>query len=204
MLHRLAWVSVFAIGSTPFAALADKDDTGASGSAPFSVTVDQSTLQADPTHISPVSFTVVFSTAIDPATFTASDMKITGTSSGAIAAPPTTLDNITWDVSVFATSPGTIIATLPADAVTDLALNANASSTSTDNLAFLISILAHGRKLPMHSCGLICRFWLAIASNIRVTNQDFVCALSKTRQSEDYKKGFDGVCNLQFKALEHR
>ena len=133
-LHHLAWASVFAIGNIPFAALADTDDTGTSGNAPFSVTVDQSTSQADPTHISPVSFTVVFSTAIDPTTFTASDIKITGTSSGAIAAPPTTLDNITWDVSVFATSPGTIIATLPADAVTDLALNGNTSSTSTDNL----------------------------------------------------------------------
>jgi hypothetical protein len=97
------------------------------------VTINQAVAQADPTNASPVNFTVVFSKAITPATFTASDVTITGTATGVVVQIPTTSDNITWTVPVTVTGPGTIIATIAANRVQDPATNNNTASTSTDN-----------------------------------------------------------------------
>lgn len=96
------------------------------------VTINQSGGQIDPTNNSTINFTIVFSEAINPATFTASDIVLSGTGTGIIGTP-TTSDNITWTVPVTATSNGTIIASLAASTVTDVNGNINLVATSTDN-----------------------------------------------------------------------
>ena len=97
------------------------------------VTIDQAIGQADPIGVNPMNFTVVFSEPIDPTTFTASDILFSGTSIGVVAAPPTSLDNITWTVAAFASAPGTIIATIPSNAIMNLTVRTNSASTSVDN-----------------------------------------------------------------------
>jgi hypothetical protein len=96
------------------------------------VTINQSAGQADPTNNAALSFTVVFSEAINPATFTAADISLSGTGVATVGTP-TTSDNITWTVPVTATGNGTIIASLAASVVTDVNSNPNLLSTSTDN-----------------------------------------------------------------------
>ena len=98
------------------------------------VTINQASGQNDPTDAVPISFTVVFSEAINPATFTTGDINQTGTASG-ITWSLSTSDNITWTLSATAvTAPGTLIPTIPASAVQDPAQNNSAASTSTDNI----------------------------------------------------------------------
>ena len=100
---------------------------------PPSVTINQAVGQADPTGSTPINFTVVFSEAINPATFTGADVTITGTA-GATTVTLTTSDNITWNAAVSGlTSAGTVIASIAANAVQDLAGEDNTASTSTDN-----------------------------------------------------------------------
>jgi hypothetical protein len=96
------------------------------------VTINQSVGQNDPTNNSTINFTVVFSEAINPVTFTAGDVVLSGTGTGTVGTP-TTSDNITWTVPVTATGSGTIIASLAASTVTDVNGNINLVATSTDN-----------------------------------------------------------------------
>lgn len=97
-----------------------------------SVTINQSVGQNDPTNISAMNFTVIFSEAINPSSFTASDITFSGTGSATVGTPTTT-DNITWTLPVTATAGGTIIASIEAGTVTDIAGNPNTASTSIDN-----------------------------------------------------------------------
>jgi len=102
--------------------------------APISVTIDQAIGQADPTNSLPINFTIVFSQAIDPATFAGSDVTITGTAGGTKTVTLTTSDNITWNAAVNgATSSGTVIASLTAGVIADPVGILNTASTSTDN-----------------------------------------------------------------------
>jgi hypothetical protein len=95
-------------------------------------TINQSVGQNDPTNNSTINFTVVFSEAINPVTFTAGDVVLSGTGTGTVGTP-TTSDNITWTVPVTATGSGTIIASLATSTVTDVNGNINLVATSTDN-----------------------------------------------------------------------
>jgi hypothetical protein len=104
-----------------------------SSQAQTTTTINLAPGQANPTNISPVNFEVVFGEKMDPATFSSSDIMITGTSANATAATPITLDSISWIVSVFTTSPGTITAFLPAGLVTSFTLNTNLASTTSGN-----------------------------------------------------------------------
>ncbi|HNP76818.1 MAG TPA: T9SS type A sorting domain-containing protein [Cyclobacteriaceae bacterium] len=97
------------------------------------VTINQAVAQSDPTNVSPINFTAVFTEAINPATFTAADITVGGTSASASAGSPTTSDNITWNIPVTATADGTVIVSLAAAKVTDVVGNNNTASTSTDN-----------------------------------------------------------------------
>ncbi len=95
------------------------------------VTVNQATTQADPAVTPTITFTAAFS---EPVTgFTGSDVAFAGTAPGSktatVTGGPTTY---TVTVTGMAAS-GTVIASIPAGVVTDLAGNANAASTSTDN-----------------------------------------------------------------------
>ena len=94
-----------------------------------SVTINQSVGQVDPTNVSPVSFTVVFS---EPVTdFAAGDVTLTGSATHGV--PVVTGSGTTYTVAVPVTSAGTVTATVAAGTAHDAVGNANTASTSTDN-----------------------------------------------------------------------
>lgn len=107
------------------------------------VTVNQSSSQTDPANTQPVSFSIVFSEAIDTSTFTVSDIDQTGS----------TASGISWSIvdsgdhrnfTLFATATdnnGLVVAALPGGRVNDLAGNLNNASTSTDNQVTLNDII---------------------------------------------------------------
>ncbi|MBN2353736.1 MAG: chitobiase/beta-hexosaminidase C-terminal domain-containing protein [Spirochaetales bacterium] len=100
------------------------------GTAP-TVTVDQAGGQADPTHTSPVNFTVVFSESVSD--FATGDVTITGTAGGSKTATVTG-SGTTYNVAVTGmTTDGTIIASIAAGAAHDAVGNASSASTSGDN-----------------------------------------------------------------------
>ncbi|AUP80179.1 hypothetical protein [Flavivirga eckloniae] len=98
------------------------------------ISIDQATNQRDPTNIDSAEFTVVFSEAIDPATFTVDDITISGTT-GTITTGPTSTDNITWNFIVTGmTDNDIVVATIDEDTVTTVDGTINEASTSTDNM----------------------------------------------------------------------
>lgn len=98
-----------------------------------SVTLNQASTQADPTNVDSAEFTVVFSEAVDPATFTSVDIVLTGTS-GTVTSGPTTTDNITWSFIVSGMTDGdTVIASIPDSSVQTPLLANFQQSYSTDN-----------------------------------------------------------------------
>ena len=99
-----------------------------------SASVNQAVGQSDPTNNPAINFTVVFSEPINPTTFASADITNSGSASGLTWTTPTTSDNITWAISTSAiVTDGTVIPSVEAVKVTDLAGNDNVSSTSTDN-----------------------------------------------------------------------
>jgi hypothetical protein len=98
------------------------------------VTVNQKSGQADPTNATPVEFDVVFSEAINPATFTTGDITQNGTATGITWTITDSGDATTFYLRATAvTGTGTIIPSL-ADSVAQTADGANNNaSTATDN-----------------------------------------------------------------------
>ncbi len=95
------------------------------------VTIDQAVAQVDPTSVSPINFTVVFSEAVTG--FATGDVSITGTAGGTKTATVSGAGT-TYNVAVSGmVSSGTVIANVGAAVATDAAGNGNAASTSTDN-----------------------------------------------------------------------
>src|SRR6185437_9003219 len=105
------------------------------------VTINQAAGQADPTNVSPIHFTAVFS---EPVTgFTGSDVSLSGTAGATTASVSQSgpLDGTTYDIAVSGmTSDGTVIASIPAgsnppssNGAQDAAGNGNQASTSTDH-----------------------------------------------------------------------
>ena len=114
-------------------AASDSVSTITYNASPLTVTINQGATQADPSNTVPVVFTVVFSSAVDPTTFTAADLVRNGTGNSLTWSLATT-DNITWTASVTAIGvTGTIIPTINSGAVSDSFGNTNSASTSTDN-----------------------------------------------------------------------
>jgi serine protease AprX len=95
------------------------------------VSINQAVGQADPTNVSPMNFTVIFS---EPVTgFSRSGVTISGTTGGTKTVMVTG-GPMTYNVAVIdMTSSGTVIAALSAGAAQDSAGNWNTASTSTDN-----------------------------------------------------------------------
>jgi hypothetical protein len=95
-----------------------------------SVTINQAGSQADPTAVSPINFTVVFS---EPVTgFATGDVAIGGTA-GATAAIVTG-SGATYNVAVSGMQgSGTVFASIPAGVAADAAGNPNRPSNSSDN-----------------------------------------------------------------------
>ncbi|HVK13319.1 MAG TPA: Calx-beta domain-containing protein [Gemmataceae bacterium] len=104
-----------------------------------SVTIDQAVGQPDPTN-GPVVFDVHFSEPM--AGFTADDISFAGTT---IPGTPTVViggSGADYTVTVTGlTGEGLVVASIPAGAVTDLAGNPVAASTSTDNSVFLDNVV---------------------------------------------------------------
>jgi Bacterial Ig-like domain len=94
------------------------------------VTMNQAAGQADPTSISPVSFTGVFSEVVYG--LTASDITFSGTAGATTVTIVGSGPTYTFNVSGMPRS-GTVIASIGAGQVTDTAGNTNTASTSTDN-----------------------------------------------------------------------
>lgn len=97
------------------------------------VTVEQSLGQNDPTNNDALSYVVTFSEEINPTTFSASDLTLTGTGTGGIIGTPTTVDNIIWTIPVTADTDGTYILSLPANSIKDATWNFNTASSSIDH-----------------------------------------------------------------------
>ncbi|MHB9036143.1 MAG: Ig-like domain-containing protein, partial [Armatimonadota bacterium] len=101
------------------------------------VTINQADApQADPTNISPVNFTAVFSESVTGFGDSAGDVYIAKTS-GLTGTPvaAVTGSGTTYNIAVSGvTGQGTLTVTIPADVAVDAAAQKNAASTSTDNL----------------------------------------------------------------------
>ena len=96
------------------------------------VTINQAAGQADPTNVSPVVFTVVFSEPVNG--FTTGDVVLTGSTVSGTLIANVSGTGPTYTVSVTGmTGTGTVVVSIPASAATDPAGNSNAASTSTDN-----------------------------------------------------------------------
>ncbi len=97
---------------------------------PPSVTVNQASLQPDPTGDSPIKFTVVFSEPVSD--FATGDITLSGTA-GATAATITG-SGTTYNVAVSGMAGnGTVVVDTAAGVAHDAAGNPNTASTSTDN-----------------------------------------------------------------------
>jgi large repetitive protein len=96
------------------------------------VTVNQAAGQADPTSVSPILFTVVFSEPV--VGFATGDVSLGGSAGATTAVVSDTGDSTTFDVAVSGmTQDGTVVASIGAGAATDAASNPSVASTSTDN-----------------------------------------------------------------------
>jgi uncharacterized delta-60 repeat protein len=96
-------------------------DLNTSSNTPLSVSLNQSSAQVDPSTSSPVSFTAVFSEAIDLASFTASDVVISGTAPGAAIASISEIapnNGTTFQVTVSTTGDGIVTVNIPTAAYT--------------------------------------------------------------------------------------
>ena len=97
------------------------------------VSVNQASGQADPTGVSPIHFTVLFS---EPVTgFGSGDVQLSGTAgaTSAVATQVAPNDGTTFDVAVSGmTASGTVTASLNSGAASDAAGNPSTTSTSTD------------------------------------------------------------------------
>lgn len=94
------------------------------------VTVNQQVAQVDPTNVSPINFTVVFSEAVTG--FVDADITIGGTAGATTAVISGAGPTYTIAVSGMTTD-GTVTISIAAGAVTDNAGNPNLASTSSDN-----------------------------------------------------------------------
>jgi fimbrial isopeptide formation D2 family protein/uncharacterized repeat protein (TIGR01451 family) len=124
-----------AAGNPSAASTSTDNSVSFDGGGP-AVTIEQEATIADPTNNpSAARFRVVFSEPIVTAGFTSADVTLSGSASvGSVTltelAPN---DGTVFEVQVSVTSDGTVIASIPAGAVSDPAGNPNSASTSADN-----------------------------------------------------------------------
>ncbi|MEC9282790.1 MAG: CUB domain-containing protein [Bdellovibrionota bacterium] len=102
--------------------------------ADLTVSVDQQISQNDPTLALPVLFDVRFSKALDTSTFTVDDISNAGTATGVVWEITNTGNDRDFTLKATGLAQmGTIIPNLAADLVTDVMLQKNLVSSSTDN-----------------------------------------------------------------------
>jgi hypothetical protein len=98
------------------------------------VTIDQAAGQVDPAIGLPVNFIVVFSEPVNVSAFTLADLTQSGTATGIAWDIVDSGDHMNFTLSAPAvTGSGTLIPSIDAGRVTDVAGNNNTASTSTDN-----------------------------------------------------------------------
>ena len=96
------------------------------------VTINQAAGQADPTRVSPINFTLVFSEAVTD--FATGDVTLSGTATNSATTATVTGSGTTYSVAVSGmTNSGTVIASIAAGVAHDAAGNPITASTSTDN-----------------------------------------------------------------------
>ncbi len=105
-----------------------------------SVTINQAISQSDPAGVLPVNFTIVFSEPINTGTFTSSDITQNGSASFITWNITDSGDQMNFTLSAVASGNGTLVPSIAANRVTDLAGNNNTASTSTDNSVTLNDI----------------------------------------------------------------
>jgi hypothetical protein len=99
---------------------------------PPTVTIDAAAAQADPTSAAQVFFTARFSEPVSG--FGAAGVVLSGSSAGGALTATVTGGPTDYDIAVSGmTSPGSVVATIPAGAAADLAGNPSLASTSTHN-----------------------------------------------------------------------
>ena len=118
-----------AVGNANTASTSSDDTVTYATASPLTATVNQAAGQADPTNVSPVSFTVVFSSSVSD--FTGADVTVGGTATHGAAS--VTGSGTTYTVTVPVTSSGTVTASLAAGVAHDAFATPNTASTSTDN-----------------------------------------------------------------------
>jgi YVTN family beta-propeller protein len=124
-------------GAFPSLASTSTDNSVAFDVTPPTVTINQAVGQADPAGTAPLVFTVAFS---EPVTgFTAADVSFAGSTAAGTLAAAVSGAGPSYTVSVTGmTGTGTVVVGIPASAAADLAGNASAASTSTDNVVSFI------------------------------------------------------------------
>jgi hypothetical protein len=107
---------------------------------PPTVTVEQASGQVDPANTTPINFSVVFSEAIIPSSFIPSDITQTGTATGVTWTITDSGNHIRFTLSASFPSQNnvTLIPSIAANQVLDLAGTGNTASTSTDNTVTFI------------------------------------------------------------------
>ena len=115
----------------PNTASTSTDNTVTCDTTAPTVTINQAAGQVDPTNVTPINFTVVFSEAV--ADFLTGDVTLAGSAGATTAAVTGSGTTYTVAVSGMSVSGGTVIATIAAAVAHDAAGNANTACTSTDN-----------------------------------------------------------------------
>lgn len=120
-----------------FRMTAVEDDEPADVVPPM-VTIDRAAGQADPTTISPIQFTVVFSE--DVTGLSGDDVSFAGSTAGGTLVATVSGSGMHYVVSVTGmASTGTVVATLPAGAAADAAGNLSEGSASANNSVMFIA-----------------------------------------------------------------
>lgn len=109
----------------------------------FDVFINQGSAQADPDTDGEITFDIVFSRAINPATFTVADITNSGTATGVEFELVASGNNSSFFlVTSGVATEGTIIPSIAAGLIQDTYSNQNLASKSTDNSVFYDSQLA--------------------------------------------------------------
>ena len=120
------------LAGNPSSASTSTDNVVTWDTSPPSVTIDQAAGQPDPTNVSPIVFTVVFT---EPVTgFATGDVTLTGSAGGTLVGVVTG-GPTTYTVTVTGmTTTGTVVASIAPGVAVDGSSNPNLGSSSSDNI----------------------------------------------------------------------
>jgi hypothetical protein len=121
---------------------------------------------ASTTGAYPMPVTIVFSEAIDPATFSTGDISVSGTAGASVQGGSlATSDNITWTVNIVSSAAGSINVTVGAGVCADAAGNTNNAAAAPLARTFITSITWGGATASSSGTTPI------TTGNLNITNQ---------------------------------